>query len=66
MPNNCLILQCSHNKNGNCLGKMPKQCTDYPVAEYLSTEQLLAINAPTEDDIKYMEFCNAEAIYNAE
>ena len=39
---------------------MPKQCTDYPVAEYLSTGQLLAINAPTEDDIKYMEFCNAE------
>jgi hypothetical protein len=51
-------MQCSHNKNGECLGKMPKQCNDYPVPEYLSRDQLLAVNAPTEDDIKFWEFCN--------
>lgn len=36
----CSILKCSHNSNGICLGECEQECTDYPAAEYLATDQL--------------------------
>ena len=40
----CNINQCSHNKNGKCLGECEKPCTNYPVVEYIATDQLLHSN----------------------
>lgn len=40
----CSILKCSHNKNGICLGECEQECMDYPIAEYLATDQLRNAN----------------------